>query len=883
MDGARWQRVEALFHGAAELPALARRPWLEAEARGDEGLVREVLALLAADAADGSPLDAGIAPLAGTLLGSGPASGLPATPFGPYRATRLLGEGGMGVVYLAERADLGSVAAVKILRDAWLSPARRARFSLEQRTLAHLQHPSIARLYDAGTLDDGTPWFAMEYVEGAPLTDFCRRQRADMARRLALFRDVCLAVQHAHAHAVIHRDLKPSNILVTAEASVKLLDFGIAKQLEHVDAEVDQTRTGLRLMTPAYASPEQVRGERVGVQTDVYSLGVVLYELLTGRLPFDLAHRSPAEAVSVIATHEPVRPSAVARAVARTDADAPPGAPRAAWQDLDVLCLTAMHKDPARRYPTVEALARDVARFLAGQPLEARAEGVGYRLGKFVRRHRAAVTAAGAVLATAVAVVAFYTVRLAQARNAALEQAARAVRVEEFMRSLFQGGDDLVGPADSLRVVTLLDRGVEQARQLDADPRAQADLLQTLGELYQQLGRLERADSLLGVAVDRRRGVLGAAHPDVGRGLVALGLVRSDLARFDDAERLVREGLDLSARSLAPTHPEALRGGTALAHVLRERGAYDSAIAVQERVLRLQPDSASADYAAGLAELATAHFLAGHYEVADSLGAIAIAGSRARHGDRHPLVAEDLMSLGAIRFDRGDYAGAERYYRQAIDITAGWYGPAHPRTAAALNVLGQSVVYQGRVPEGVALLQKALAIREQAYGPEHPLVASTLNELGNAAVRDGRLDDAEAAFTRVVAIYRAVYPGGHYLIGTGLSNLATVYNERKQYPRAEALYREAVRRFAETQGPTHMNTGIARIKLGRSLLRQGRFAEAWPETLAGYDIVAPQAEPGISFLRAARRDLVAAFDSLGVPERGERFRREMAELEPAAP
>src|SRR5688572_3584109 len=304
----------------------------------------------------------------------------------------MLGEGGMGVVYLAERGDLGSKAAIKIRRDAWLSPARRERFAVEQRTLAQLNHPSIARLYDADTLPDGTPWFVMEYVEGVPLTAFCDTHASTIPERLRLFRDVCEAVQHAHRHAIIHRDLKPSNILVTQDGTGKLLDFGIAKQLESLEGS-EVTRTGLRPMTPAYAAPEQVSAGRLGIHTDVYSLGVVLYELLVGRLPFDVAQTTPSELERLIVEQEPERPSVAAR---RTPA-LPVGSSRAQsaskpqWADLDVLCLTAMHKDPARRYASVEALIRDVDHYLTGEPLEARPDSLRYRTSKFVRRNMTAV------------------------------------------------------------------------------------------------------------------------------------------------------------------------------------------------------------------------------------------------------------------------------------------------------------------------------------------------------------------------------------------------------------------------------------------------------------------------------------------------------------
>ena len=263
MDSTRWERIQSLFHDVADLPQPAQRAFLRDACGDDEGLVAEVLALVEEDARSASLLDRDLAHVAHDVLDGAVPASLPFKEFGPYRIKAALGEGGMGVVYLAERTDLGSLVAIKILRDAWLSPARRERFASEQRTLAQLNHPSIARLYDADTLDDGTPWFVMEYVEGVPLTDYCSQQACSIEQRLELFRAVCEAVQYAHQHAVIHRDLKPSNILVKADVTVRLLDFGIAKQLESLEAplsKTDQTMTGLRLMTPAYAAPEQIRG-----------------------------------------------------------------------------------------------------------------------------------------------------------------------------------------------------------------------------------------------------------------------------------------------------------------------------------------------------------------------------------------------------------------------------------------------------------------------------------------------------------------------------------------------------------------------------------------------------------------------------------------------
>src|SRR6266576_3938501 len=310
MNAARWEQIQALFHAVADLPDPAQRASLEAQCAEDPALMTEVLTLLGEDARGDSLLDRDAAHVAAEVLDEGIPTALLDQTFGPYRLKEALGQGGMGVVYLAEREDLGSVAAIKILRDAWLSPDRRERFASEQRTLAQLNHPAIARLYDADTLPDGTPWFVMEYVEGVPLTEFCELHASSIPERLRLFRAVCEAVEHAHRHLIVHRDLKPSNILVKPDGSVKLLDFGIAKQLDSLEGPVDRTRTGLRLMTPAYAAPEQILGDPVGIHTDIYTLGVVLYELLTGRLPFDLSNRTPGEAETAIIKQGRERPSA---------------------------------------------------------------------------------------------------------------------------------------------------------------------------------------------------------------------------------------------------------------------------------------------------------------------------------------------------------------------------------------------------------------------------------------------------------------------------------------------------------------------------------------------------------------------------------------------
>jgi serine/threonine-protein kinase len=861
---ADWERLATMFETLVALPANEREAALRRLSDDDVALRDRLAAMLAADEASAHPLDRDPVAMAGPLLDAGP---IASRVIGAYRLERMLGEGGSAIVHLAVRADLGHRVAIKFLRDGWLSPMRRERFLGEQRMLAQLSHPAIARFHDADVLPDGTPWLAMEYVEGVPITEHCDRRELDALDRLRLIRRVAEGVRYAHRQAVIHRDLKPSNILVTNEGDVKIVDFGIAKQLER-DGESDDTRTGLRMLTPAYAAPEQLASGPIGTYSDVYALGVVSYQLLTGRLPFALDGSTMAEASTIVGHGHPAPPSVNAGA----------SLTRHLRGDVDVLLATAMHPDVDRRYRDMDAFIRDIDHLLAEEPLEARPDSLRYRAGKFVRRNASAVTMVLAASAAIVALVTFYTIRLREARDTALGETARLEAVQRFTQNLFEGGDASAAPPETLRVLALLDRGVQEARSVNADPRTQGELFFTLGGIYQKLGRLERADSLMQAGLERRRATGGMRDSRTADGLVAIALLRMDQARYADAERSVRDAMEIHAERNPPAHPSHALDRVALGRILEAKGDYPVALGVLHEAVRLHAarDTTSADYVAAATALANTHFYAGNYDAADSLNRRLLALDRQRHGPRHPSVAEDLINLGATEFERGKYREAEAFYREALGITRSWYGETHPATAANLTMLGRALVRAERWEEATASLEQALAIRERVFGMNHPSVASTVNELGTVELRRRRWDDAERHYQRAAQIYRTAYDGKHYLIGIALSNLGSVRMGRMDFLGAERVLREALARFTETLPAEHSNIAIARIKLGSALLGQRRYADVVKESTAGYDVLARQATPSMRFLQMARHDLVAAHGALGDASAAARWKADSA-------
>jgi serine/threonine protein kinase len=746
MDSARWTQIQSLFHGAADLPKSEQRDFLALKCGSDDILLADVLALLEEDARSSSLLDRDVAHVAHEVLNDKSPQPASFQEFGHYKIKHVLGEGGMGVVYLAERNDLGSHVAIKLLRDAWLSPARRERFAIEQRTLAQLNHPCIARLYDAGILADGTPWFVMEYVEGLPLTEYCRQRHCSIDQRLRLFHAVCEAVLYAHQNAVIHRDLKPSNILVKSDGSVRLLDFGIAKQIDGADASADQTRTALRLMTPAYASPEQIRGERVGIQTDVYSLGVILYELLAERLPFDLSGRSPAEAETLIAETLPQKLSTLVRGKSKLQTS------NTDWAELDVICMTAMHKDPQRRYRSVEALIRDVDHYLNGEPLEARPDTFGYHMGMFVKRNRRSVTVTALAFVAVVALVIFFVLRLTRERDIANRQTAIADSINQFL------SNDLLGRSNPLQSgkasETLVDAVVQASanidRQFQREPQVAARLHQTIARSLDSrtdypVARTEydRAATLFNqidgpfsqdaIIVQLQRASMEARTYEAGSLPVAKKILANQESLLPKIARH-RDELNVwlhSARGMV-----ALIGNDAKSAVQNFQAAQDAAQKLPSFDPRARLDLKQ--------RLVFAYIRAGEPAKAEQLARELIAESSNVTGADSPNVLRVRLNLTQSLMNQSKFVEAVQEANKIYPAFVMMLGEDHELTMQLLATRAQS---EGSLGDWDGTIRDDLTIyriASQKQGPLSFFPIATLSDASMAQCRAGRLDEGVA-------------------------------------------------------------------------------------------------------------------------------------------
>ncbi|WP_368566021.1 tetratricopeptide repeat protein [Pseudoxanthomonas sp. UTMC 1351] len=826
-------RIDALFEQALELEGMAREQFLDRVTNGDTPLRNELEILLRLATEPAPHFDA----LIGDSRWQALAEELPSSParqVGAWRLLRELGSGGMGTVYLAERAsdDFRQQGALKLIRPMMNSEEFEWRFAQERQILATLTHSGIARLLDGGRDADGRTYLVMEYAEGLPLDRYCDEQRLTIEQRLALFVHVGEAVAHAHQHLVVHRDLKPANILVTSEGAVKLLDFGIAKVLAAAD-DAGMTRTAVRMFTPEYAAPEQVLGQPAATAADVYQLGLLLYELLTGQRAQPIEDASPATLERVVCRLEPPRPS-VRAATATAEAAAarrtsPAALRRKLRGDLDNIVLKALRKAPERRYSSAAELVDDIKRWQQGRPVRARPETVGYRTSKFVRRHPFGVTgaAAAAVLLVAYAVtVTLQADTIARERDRARAEATKAQQVKALVLRLFEGADPQHSGGAQLTARELLDRGwagIES--ELPNQPEVRVELLDTVGEAYRQLGLYERAQPLFDEALETAM-PLAAEYPLLlARALRSRGRLHSDLGAYDKAEEQLQSALDGYRRVRGSPDAE-------LATTLSDLGVLQFRMSDLDAAERHHRDALAmrrqlfeeehVDVADSLDNLGTVLRHQGDYAGAEPLLSQALSLRRRFLPATHPQLAHSVSNLALTRVNLGEYDSADALYREAQTVTRQSRGERHPQVATVMN--NHALLLQARreFPAAERLLREALSIRREALGEQHPEVAMNLNDLGLALSGAGNVEGAEAYYRQALA----AYPPEHPWRSATVFNLGELEEKRGNLQAAEQHYREALARQREDYGEEHERVGLDLNRIGIVLHRKGQLNEA---------------------------------------------------------
>ncbi|HKI02493.1 MAG TPA: serine/threonine-protein kinase [Thermoanaerobaculia bacterium] len=848
MTSDRWQQVKAVLEDVLEREEAERRAFLDAACQGDDELRREVESLLASEAEIGDFIETPVFRIHGE----------DAQPLavgqrvGAYQVVREIGRGGMGSVYLAERADqeFDQRVALKLVRRGMDTDEIVRRFRSERQILAHLDHPNIAKLFDGGTAEDGRPYFVMEYVEGRPIDEYCDERKLPTRERLELFRSVCSAVHFAHQNLIVHRDLKPGNILVTADGTPKLLDFGIAKLLGPNQELLAFTRADVRPMTPEYASPEQVKGEAITTASDVYSLGVLLYHLLTGHSPYRPATRDPQSLAKAICEVDPPRPSSVIGRVGelkRPDGSVAGLTPESVSQardgevrslrrhlagDLDNIVLMAMQKDPQRRYASVDQLSNDIGRHLQGLPVIARKDTVGYRARKFVGRHKVGVAVAAVFLLLIVGFSVTVTVLLDRAvreRERAVRERERATAASEFLKDVFSSSDPKQAQGETIKARDLLDSGVKKINaSLANQPELRAEMTESMGRVYRSLGLYKQARRLLKESLRVYRKTVAKDDLRIAYNLHNLAILLREMDDEAAAEPLIREALEIQRKQRDTHNLEYAVGLTNLGAYLEDQGQFDKAEALYEESLAIK---------------------------------------KALKVDQEDIVTS-INNLGKLYQTRGNYAAAERYYKESLAIRRKLAkGRPDEDVATGLNNLASLYEDLNKLDNAETLQREVVAIRRQLYAEPNVKLAVGLAGLGHIRQTRGDGVEAEKLYREALAIADQVdLPRDHTSRAIFLRNLAFALLSQGRMAEAEARVRDALAIFRKKQ-PDSWRLADAESVLGSCLAAQRRFQEAEPLLVKSYPLLKKDDGDGAKQAPVARKRIVDLYNAWGRPEK----------------
>lgn len=769
---------------------------------------------------------------------------------GPYRFVRKLGSGGMGDVWLAERADneYQQRVAIKLVRSGLFSAQVHGRLRMERQILATLQHPNIARLLDGGRAEDGTPYLVLEYIDGEPIDVYCDRRRLPLADRIRLFQQICATVHYAHQNLIVHRDLKPNNILITQDGEPKLLDFGIAKLLDArmTERTLAVTHFGYRVMTPSHASPEQIRGEPITTASDIYVLGVLLYELLAGRKPFQLVGTTLSEMERLVCEQDPLPPSELLRQtadetpemladIAACRSTAPARLRKELQGDLDNIVMMAMRKDIGRRYGSAEQLSADLQRHLQEQPVIATGDSLPYRARKFVTRHALPVVAS---VITFVLLAGFATVtfiqsqRIATERDVARSERARAEQISSFLVELFELSDPSKSRGEQVTARELLDIGARRVSVGLADqPETRATLLATIGRVYSSLGLYSESVDLLEKALESRIDVYGPEHLEVAAAMEALANALLERNEFARAEELLNRTFEMKRRLAGENAVEIASTLEAQATLAQLRGKLDEAEALYTQSLEIyrqhrQENTPAA--ASTLGELAGLHSYRGNYAEAARLFKTALDVDRQALGRDHPYVAMHLHNLAVTSHMQGDLQEAEPLYAESAELLRKVLGETHPQTLDALSNYGRFLHRKGDLALAEDILTRAVTANRNARGDRHAYVGHDLVNLAMVKIDRGEHESALQDLRAALDIYEDVLPPEHPYVASALANIGRAQLEQGQVALAERTLREAADIAAKTLPADSPQMAATKSSLGRALLALNRRDEAAP-------------------------------------------------------
>jgi serine/threonine protein kinase len=831
----RWERIKELFEVAVDLPPHDRATLLQKECDGDESLRREIESLLESDEQADGFIEQPALEMPRDIFPEPPAETIAGRQFGAYKVIREIGRGGLGAVYLAARADdeYRKQVAIKLVRRGLDTEDILRRFRNERQILAQLDHPNIARLIDGGTTEDGLPYFVMEYVEGEPIGVYCDAHGLGTTERLNLFRKVCAAVTYAHQNLVIHRDLKPSNILVTREGEPKLLDFGIAKLLGPEEEALAQTMIGQQIMTPEYASPEQVKSERITTVSDVYSLGVLLYELLTGRRPYRLKTRTAEEIGRAITDQEPERPStAIAKGDGNSKAQIPN--PKLLRGDMDNIVLMAMRKEPSRRYTSVGQFSEDIRRHLDGLPVIARKDTVSYRAGKFVSRHRIGVAAATLVLLSLVGGI---IATLIQVRTSHREK-AKAEAISVFLGRTLNASNPDRNPNGQPTVKDILDDASKRlaAEALSDQPEVRAELQRIIGESYFSLGQYDLAEQNLTAALQTQIRATGEDSIAALRISVSLATVwsgaKADYAKANKfyVTHLPRLRAEQKKGTMRADYLASALNGFAL--VRRAQGDSKEAELLLREQLTLLPDvSTEQNNGMGITQAVLALTLAdqGKFDEAIKIVRDKIVALRAKKQEATPELAANLTGLGSFLLENGQTGESLENLREAEGIYRRLYSAAILQLGDNLRLQALAFFSASKYSEAEARIDETLKIYRAATSAQFINYATALMVQGLIYSQTSRIDEAEKLLREAVRIRAANMPETHFLRATANGALGEFLTAQKRFPEAEPFLVASYESLKKSQAENSPRTRLA-------LQRLVRFCEAWdkPEQAASY-------------------------------------------------